>query len=229
MEIGADELRCPTCGEVIAHEEIEADRKWVSCSACHGILDLKDMGLAAPLTDSANEDAPWNIRVDESVDRLTIYRREGARYLVSLILVVIFFGYFSTTMLMNSSAWANKQAMVSMVGTCTIISVVCAAKLALALVNRTTIIVGMDSLEIRHEPLPFPRGVSIPTREIASVMVKQISEKPEKMTRFELLLVTLTGETIRIGRSYATRTEPMYLRARIARFLELDSPHNITG
>jgi len=150
----AMQLVCPTCGSAIAATDINIQQAVAKCARCSEVFSFStNAGEVAPtqavktIGDPLLE-APWCITVTQSGADLVITRLWLEWYIIIWAVTPLF--WFSI-----------------LPGNLYVLPDIILAYILLArLVNRTTITVNDQSIEVRHGPLPWLGNKSIPSRDI---------------------------------------------------------------
>jgi hypothetical protein len=172
------ELNCKKCGAPIQSEDINLDLGMARCTHCGTVFSLKGLPQErAPDKPTTNYPRaavamPKRIEIFDSGDGLRIqYHWFSPKYIFMIIFTVFWNGFMLVWhgIALSSGAW-----FMSLFGLLhTAVGLGLGYSTLAGFLNTTTIWVGLDFLEIRHHPLPWPGSKRLLAEEIEQIYCKE--------------------------------------------------------
>lgn len=191
---------CPQCGVAIAAKDVNVCAKAAVCAACDSVFDVRGaVGGERPIFNPfmrVRQRRPWYFQVSNRRHRLLIRWSWFSIVLIPFGIIGVGCSLAGSGMCYRSMA--ENAGYVSLASG----AVFCGLGLVTVIVvigigiNRTDIIVTQGELRIRHRPIPFYKGVTIPLEAIEQLFCQKVegrsSGEPEK---FQLMARLKNGDT----------------------------------
>jgi hypothetical protein len=200
-------LSCPQCGVALTDQQVNVALGVAACGACGAVSDLAPQArAAAPAVQRSPGDATGLEVADGPAPQVSW--SHGFIGPVVLVFCVVWNGTLGTMM---SSVVEDQGTAGLVLFVPFLISGLGMGYYGLALtLNRTTLSVGPERVELTHRPLPMFGQASIPARSIREVHVREVFGKKNSRS-YAVHAVLDDGRSVRVVGSVTTRERARFL------------------
>lgn len=222
------ELHCPACALAVPAADIDLPSGWAKCRECQNVFSFRasPKAPAVPL--------PQKFEVTETPDRFVVsWKWFGVVYVILIPFSVIWWTILlvwygaAVGISLSQGSWGI-AVFFGIFGLPFVAAGLAMGYLCLAgFLNRTTIAVSRDRIEIAHRPLRWFGAKTLATRDVAQLYCERVEYRGKRgvSRSYRVNVVTPDGRKVELIQGLEGEDQARFLENRIERFLGIaDTP-----
>ena len=177
------DIICKRCSDPIEASDINLDTNIAKCTSCNAVFDFRDQVNQKVVTSRTAIEAPKNIQLQSTINGLEIARKWFSRKIIGLLAFCVFWDGFMVVwfgIAISQQQWTMLAfgSLHALVGLGLSYYLVC------GFINRTHVEIGINSISIRHEPLPWPGKKTVQVGDIKQVFTRSKLHRNKNSTSY---------------------------------------------